>query len=59
MNIETYKDGKLIKTEIVPDPPKSADDTRLDSLRAKIAADTATALEVRETLKLLMKAGRL
>ena len=45
-------------TPYVP-PQKSADETRLDSLKVRILAETATATEVREALKLLMKAGRL
>ena len=40
-------------------PTKSPDETRIDALKVRILAETATATEVREALKLLMKAGRL
>ena len=59
MNVETYSGGKLIKTENVSLPPPPADEARLDALKVRILAETATATEVRETLKLLMKTGRL
>ena len=59
MKIDTYKDGKLISTETVPDSVRSPEDLRLDALRLKAAAGAVTPSEVAELLKLLVKAGRL
>lgn len=59
MKIENWENGVLKSTETLPDPPKSADETKLEELRAKILAQTATAVEVQEFLSLKIKRGDL